>query len=310
VRTWFITGISSGFGRGMAETLLAAGDRVAGTLRDLSAADDLKSQYPDQLWLAALDLTQTGAITPTVDDAWAAMERIDVVVSNAGYGLLGAAEEVTDAQIRHQIDTNLLGSIQLVRAALPHMRAQGGGRILQISSLGGQVAIPGGSLYHATKWGIEGFLETVAQEVAVFGIGCTIVEPGSARTGFRNRSAIVGTRIPAYDASPSRRINHIVEDKSILSPGDPAKMVDAMIASVEQDPAPLRLVLGSDSYSHITQTLTTRLAQLHAQRELACSTDHAEQGHAPQWFQGTNDRADAACHGGLDTNAAQSADGA
>ncbi len=286
MRTWFITGISSGFGRVMAEKLLAAGDRVAGTLlRNLSAADDLKAQFGDRLWLTALDLTHTDTIRPTVDAAWAAMDRIDVVVSNAGYGLLGAAEEVTDAQVRHQIDTNLLGSIQLVRTALPHMRAQGGGRILQISSLGGQVAIPGSSLYHATKWGIEGFIEAVAQEVAVFGIGCTIVEPGAARTGFRHRSAIVGPRIPAYDTSPSRRINDIVDDKSSLSPGDPAKMVDAMIASVEQDPAPLRLALGSDSYSQITKALTARLTQLDAQRELACSTDCADQGNSPRRLQ-------------------------
>jgi len=285
MRTWFITGISSGFGRVMAEKLLAAGDRVAGTLRNLAAADDLKAQFGDRLWLAALDLTHTDAIRPTVNAAWTAMGRIGVVVSNAGYGLLGAAEEVTDAQVRHQIDTNLLGSIQLVRAALPHLREQGGGRILQISSLGGQVAIPGSSLYHATKWGIEGFMEAVTQEVAVFGIGCTIVEPGGARTGFRNRSAIIGPRIPAYDNSPSRKINHIVDDTSILSPGDPVKMVDAMISSVEQDPAPLRLTLGSDSYWYITKSLTARLVQLNAQRELAFSTDCADQGNSPRWFQ-------------------------
>lgn len=284
MRTWFITGISTGLGRVMAEKLLAAGERVAGTLRNLAVADDLKERYGDQLWLASLDLTHTDTIRPTIDCAWASLGRIDVVVSNAGYGLLGAAEEVTDAQIRHQIDTNLLGSIQIVRAALPHLRAQGGGRILQISSLGGQVAIPGSSLYHATKWGIEGFMETVAQEVAVFGIGCTIVEPGSARTGFRHKSAVVGPRIPAYDVSPSRRINDIVDDKTSSSPGDPGKIVDAIIASVNQHPAPLRLALGSDSYSHISRTLTDRLAQLEAQRDLACSTDSPEQGNNPRWF--------------------------
>jgi NAD(P)-dependent dehydrogenase (short-subunit alcohol dehydrogenase family) len=285
MRTWFITGISTGFGRLMTERLLAAGDRVAGTLRDLSAAEDLKKHFGDRLWLAPLDLTHTDEIRPTVDAAWRAMERLDVVVSNAGYGLLGAAEEVTDAQIRHQIDTNLIGSIQLVRAALPHLRAQHGGRILQIWSLGGQVTIPGSSIYHATKWGIEGFMETVAQEVAIFGIGCTIVEPGAARTGFRNRSAIVGPRIPAYDISPSRRINHIHDDKSITSPGDPIKMVDAMIACVQQDPAPLRLALGSDSYTYITTALTARLAQLEAQRDFARSTDAADQGNSPTWLQ-------------------------
>jgi NAD(P)-dependent dehydrogenase (short-subunit alcohol dehydrogenase family) len=273
MRTWFITGISSGFGRVLTEKLLAVGDRVAGTLRDPTAADDLKARFGDQLWLAALDLTHPDQIRSTVDAAWAVLDRIDVVVSNAGYGLLGAAEEVTDAQVRHQIDTNLLGSIHLVRAALPHLRTQNGGRILQISSLGGQVAIPGSSVYHATKWGIEGFVEAVAQEVAVFGIGCTIVEPGAARTGFRHRSAVVGPLIPAYDRSPSRVINHLVEDRSSTSPGDPAKMVKAMIASVDREPAPLRLVLGSDSHSAITASLTGRLADVEAQRDLARSAD-------------------------------------
>jgi NAD(P)-dependent dehydrogenase (short-subunit alcohol dehydrogenase family) len=158
------------------------------------------------------------------------------VVSNAGYGLMGAAEELTDEQVRHQIDTNLVGSIQLVRAALPHLRAQGGGRILQLSSMGGQVAFPGGSLYHASKWGIEGFLDAVAQEVAVFGIGCTLVEPGGARTDFRNRSARVAPMLEAYNASPSRMVNRIIADTTRPSLGDPAKMVEAMIASVDREP--------------------------------------------------------------------------
>lgn len=118
----------------------------------------------------------------------------------------------------------------------------------------------------------------------MFRIGCTIVEPGAARTGFRHRSAVVGPRIPAYDISPSRRINRLVEDSSVLSPGDPAKMVDAMIASVQQDPAPLRLALGSDSYSHITKALTDRLDHLEAQQGIACSTDAADQRNSPQWF--------------------------
>ncbi|WP_327752262.1 SDR family oxidoreductase (plasmid) [Sphingobium sp. SJ10-10] len=282
MKTWFITGISSGFGRVMAEKLLAAGDRVAGTLRNLSAVEDLKSQYGDQLYLSALDLTDTAAIRPTIDAAWAALGHIDVVVSNAGYGLMGAAEEVTDEQIQHQLATNLIGSIQVVRAALPHMRAQGGGRILQISSTGGQVAIPGGSLYIASKWGIEGFMETVAQEVAVFGIGCTIVEPGSARTSFRHGGAIVAPRIPAYDISPSRRTNNAIEDKTAISLGDPSKMVDAMIASVDQNPAPLRLPLGSDCHTLIARSLAARLAHHETLRDLAFSTDSSDgQGGSP-----------------------------
>jgi len=280
MRTWFITGISSGFGRVMTEKLLAAGDRVAGTLRRISAVDDLKAKYGDQLWLASLDLTETDKIRPTIDAAWKELGRIDVVVSNAGYGLMGAAEEATDEQVLHQIDTNLVGSIQVIRSALPHMRAQGGGRILQISSAGGQAAVPGSSLYVATKWGIEGFMETVGMEVAGFGIGCTIVEPGGARTSFRHGSSIVAPQIDAYDSSPSRRINKIVADKSAIPAGDPVKMVDAMIACVDQHPAPVRLALGSDTYALITKSLSTRLAQLESQRELALSTDVDDADHS------------------------------
>lgn len=134
-------------------------------------------------------MTDTAALREVVERSFARLERIDVIISNAGYGLFGAAEELSDEQIDLMIATNLVGSIQLIRAALPHLRAQGGGRIIQISSYGGQVAFPGNSMYHATKWGIEGFVESVAREVASFGIGMTIVEPGGARTEFRYGSA-------------------------------------------------------------------------------------------------------------------------
>ena len=281
-KTWLITGVSTGFGRIMTELLLKAGDRVAGTLRDLSALQALQAEYGENLWLAELDLSETGAIRDVVDRVWNALGRIDVLVSNAGYGLMGAAEELTDAQIRHQIDTNLLGSIQLIRAALPHLRTQGGGRILQLSSMGGQVAFPGGSLYHATKWGIEGFVDSLAEEVAVFGIGCTIVEPGGARTDFRHRSAQLGPVLDAYDASPSRMINRVIADATRVSPGDPVKMVELMIASTEQEPAPRRLALGSDAYQVMHAQISARLQALEAQRELAVSTDFPDKTES--WF--------------------------
>lgn len=286
-RSWLISGISSGFGRAMAETLLARGDRVAGTVRDPAAVADLATLYGDRLWVATLDLAQTDTIAGVVDRAWSALGRIDVLVSNAGYGLMGAAEEVTDAMIRHQIDTNLLGSIQLIRSALPHLRAQGGGRIMQLSSMGGQAAFAGGALYHATKWGIEGFVEAVAQEVGVFGIGCTIVQPGGARTDFGPRSATIAPELAAYDASPSRMVNHVMADALSHSPGDPARMVAAMIASVEQEPAPLRLALGSDAYQVMRARYAERLLSLEAQRDVALSTDAAEdEPRGEAWFDG------------------------
>lgn len=272
-RTWLITGINSGFGRELAERLLARGERVAGTVRRRDSVADLAHAHGDALWVGELDLTDGPAIARTVDAAFAALGRIDVVISNAGYGLIGAAEELTDAQIEHQLDTNLLGSIRLVRAALPHLRAQGGGRILQLSSVGGQAAFPGGSLYHATKWGIEGFIDAVAREVAVFGIGCTLVEPGSARTRFRYQSSQLGPRLPAYDVSPASHARKIIEEATSVPLGDPGRMAERMIASVDQEPAPRRLVLGSDAWQTMRAQLSERLAELEAQKESAGSTD-------------------------------------
>ena len=273
-RTWLITGVNRGFGRHLTEQLLARGDRVAGTVRDLHAADDLRAAAPrDALWLARLDVTDTDAVRRVVDRAFAELGTIDVIVSNAGYGLFGAAEELTDAQIRQQIDTNLLGSIQFIRAALPHLRRQQRGRIVQFSTVGGQAAFAGGSLYHATKWGIEGFVDALAQEVAVFGIGCTLVEPGGARTDFRYRSSQLSPKLDAYDASPARAVHRIIEERTSVPPGDPAKMARIIIDSADQESAPRRLALGSDAYGAMHRQLSERLAALEAQKALALSTD-------------------------------------
>ena len=168
-KTWMITGVSSGFGREMTEQLLSAGDRVIGTVRSTAKVADLIKKYPDTFDCVILDVTDAAKVTETVNEAAAKHGRIDVYVSNAGYGLFGAAEELSLEEIDRILNTNLRGSIAFIRAAIPHLRKQGGGRIIQISSYGGQVAYPGNSLYHATKFGIEGFCESVAQEVAPFG---------------------------------------------------------------------------------------------------------------------------------------------
>jgi NAD(P)-dependent dehydrogenase (short-subunit alcohol dehydrogenase family) len=271
--TWLITGANSGFGRELASQLLARGDRVAGTFRAAGSVDDLAAKYPATFRPYHLDMTAPDEITSVVDAAFADLDRIDVVVSNAGYGLMGAAEELTDAQVEHQIATNLTGSIRLIRAALPHLRAQGGGRILQLSSVGGQAAWPGGSLYHATKWGVEGFAEALAAEVAPFNIGVTIVEPGGARTNFRYGSSVLATRIPAYDDSPAAGIRRILTEQTTQGIGDPARMATAMIASAETEPAPLRLVLGSDAAQAMETALIARLADVRSQKAAAAETD-------------------------------------
>lgn len=272
-RTWLISGISSGFGRSMAEQLLAVGDRVAGTVRSLSSVEDLQRRYTDQLWVTELNLDEMGSIREVVDSAFSAMGKIDVVVSNAGYGLFGAAEEATDEQVVHQIHTNLLGSIQLVRCALPHLRIAGGGRIIQLSTVGGQAAFPGASLYHASKWGIEGFIDSLSREIEVFNIGCMLVEPGGARTQFRYGSSRIGPRLPAYDVSPASMARQMIEAGTAVPPGDPEKMVARIIESASQIPAPKRLVLGTDAYTAMHQQLAQRLAELELQRDQASSTD-------------------------------------
>jgi NAD(P)-dependent dehydrogenase (short-subunit alcohol dehydrogenase family) len=220
-----------------------------------------------------LDVTDTRAVHTVVDRAFAQLGRIDVIVSNAGYGLFGAAEELTDEQVDHIIATNLTGSIQLIRAALPHLRAQGAGRIIQISSYGGQVAFPGNSMYHATKLGVEGFCESVAQEIAPFGIGLTIVEPGGARTEFRYGSAQIADLMPAYDNTPAHSFLTMLDPANGRAPGDPARIAGRIIASVDTEPAPLRLVLGSQALQSTHATLRKRIADFETQTELSASTD-------------------------------------
>jgi len=273
-RTWLITGVSSGFGRELTGQLLARGDRVVGTVRDTAKVTELVERYPDTFRAEVLDVTDTAAVRVVVDRSFAALGRIDAVISNAGYGLFGAAEELTDQQVDHMIATNLTGAIQLIRSALPHLRAQGGGRIIQISSYGGQVAFPGNSMYHATKWGIEGFAESVAEEVASFGIGVTIVEPGGARTEFRYGSAQVADLMPAYDETPAHSFLAMLDPATGgLAPGDPARMAARIIESVEIEPAPLRLLLGSQALESTLATLRNRIAGFEAQARLAASTD-------------------------------------
>src|SRR3546814_901907 len=184
VKTWFITGTSTGLGRLLTERLLERGDQVVATLRRPGALDELLVRPGNRLHVLTLDVTDTRAVRTVMAAAFDRPGHIDVVVNNAGYGLFGAGEEAIDEQIDRQIATNLVGSIQCIRAALPHLRRQGGGRIVQVSSEGGQIAYPNFSLYHATKWGIEGFVESVAKEVASFGIDFLIVEPGPTGTHF------------------------------------------------------------------------------------------------------------------------------
>jgi NAD(P)-dependent dehydrogenase (short-subunit alcohol dehydrogenase family) len=267
--TWFITGTSSGFGRELTELLLERGDRVAATLRTPARLDDLAARHGDRLWIRALDVTDTAELRAVVDAAFAELGRMDVVVSNAGSGVFGAAEELTDEHLERGIATNLTACMQLARAVVPHLRAQGGGRILQLSSMGGQMAFAGFSLYHAAKWGIEGFYEAFAPEVEPFGIRTTLIEPGVVRTPFF-AAAAREPQHPAYDGNPAiRRTTIPLEDM----PGDQRKVVEAIVRIAELEEPPRRQLLGSDAYALVRDALTRRLQEAEAGRAVAMTTD-------------------------------------
>ncbi|QJT80680.1 SDR family oxidoreductase [Kosakonia sp. MUSA4] len=272
--TWLITGASSGLGLSMTQKLLARGDRVAACVRRADALSDLQAQYGGQLHLCRFDMTDTTAMRGEIDRAFSTLGRIDRVVSNAGYGLFGAAEEVSDAQIERQIATNLTGSIQLVRAVLPWLRAQGGGRIVQVSSEGGQVAYPNFSLYHASKWGIEGFLESLAQEVKPFAIDVVIAEPGPTQTGFGG-GLDHAQPMEIYDATPAGDVRRGIASGDFAITGDADRTVEAIIAVADRQNPPLRVPLGSIAYDHLVATLGARLREIEGQRELAYSADRA-----------------------------------
>ena len=271
-RNWLITGTSNGLGRILTEKLLGRGDRVVATVRKADALADLQTQHAERLLVVTVDMTDTAGLRRIVDAAFARFGRIDVIVSNAGYGLFGAAEELTDAQIDQQIATNLVGSIQLIRAALPYLRAQRGGRILQVSSEGGQIAYPGFSVYHASKWGIEGFIEALSQEVAPFGIDFVLVEPGPTRTNF-GAGLVQAKPLPDYAGKPADQLRQAFINGTFPIKGDAVRTVDAIIAAADTKHPALRLTLGSTAYSSISKALRDRQQNLQAQREIAYSAD-------------------------------------
>jgi NAD(P)-dependent dehydrogenase (short-subunit alcohol dehydrogenase family) len=240
-KVWFITGTSKGFGRVWAEAALARGDRVAATARRVNALDPLVERYGSQVAAITLDVTDKAAVDAAIRQAHANFGRLDVVVNNAGYGLFGAIEEVSEAEARAQIETNLFGALWVTQAALPIMRAQGSGHIVQVSSIGGVNAFPTVGLYHASKWGLEGFSQSLAAEVAGFGIKVTIVEPGGFATDWGGPSAQRATPMPAYDGARAA----IAAFRGGNIPGDPDATGPAILKVVDAQDPPLRIFFGS-----------------------------------------------------------------
>jgi NAD(P)-dependent dehydrogenase (short-subunit alcohol dehydrogenase family) len=272
MKTWLITGASKGFGKVLTEKLLAKGDRVLGTVRDTTALEALKKQYPDSLRVSVLDVTDTAAIKTVVNKAFDELGTIDYVVNNAAYGLFCSVEEASDEQIVHQINTNIIGSIQVIRAALPHLRKQGHGRILQFSSAGGQTTYPNFGYYHTTKWAIEGFCDTIAKELAPLNIGVTIVEPGAHPTEF-GAGLVTAPVMEAYDKTPAGDVRRAIAAGTFPIKNDVGISVDSIIKSVDVHPAPLRLALGGDVYRDVRAALVARLEALDAQKDIALASE-------------------------------------
>jgi len=256
-RVWLITGASTGLGRKLAEAVLAHGDRVVATARKKETVADLEQQYPDHARAVRLDVTDLAQVKASVEAAIDAFGHIDVLVNNAGYGLLGAVEEVSDAQIRQQFETNLFGLLNVTRAVLPLLREQKSGHILNITSVGGQVSFPTFGMYHGTKYAIEGISESLAKEVAPFGIKVTIVEPGAFKTDFATRSLARAEQIAAYEPLYEALLKAF--EGGVY--GDPARAAQAMIKVVEAEEPPLRLALGADALHLIRQKFDAELEE-------------------------------------------------
>jgi len=258
-KTWFITGASRGFGREWTLAALERGDRVAATARDLSALDDLTEKYAARLLPLSLDVTDREACFEAVASAYDAFGRLDVVVNNAGYGHFGFVEELTEDDIRRQMETNFFGLLWVTQAALPYLREQGSGHLVQVTSIGGLTAFPGIGAYHASKWAVEGLTQALASEVGDLGIKVTLVEPAGFATDWAGPSAVHSTPIPAYDAAREKRERDRV-GRATSGPGDPRASAAALLEIVDAEEPPLRCLFGAAAYSIVRHDYESRLA--------------------------------------------------
>jgi NAD(P)-dependent dehydrogenase (short-subunit alcohol dehydrogenase family) len=258
LKTWFITGTSRGFGREWAIAALDRGDKVAATARDTSSLDDLVAKYGDAVLPVKLDVTDREADFAAVRQAHEQFGRLDVIVNNAGYGQFGLVEEISEQEIRVQMETNFFGALWVTQAALPYLREQGSGHILQVSSIGGISAFMNTGAYHASKWALEGISQSLAQEVAAFGIKVTIIEPGGFATDWSGPSARRATPHPAYEGVREQAAR--ARAQRVSAPGDPAATRDAVLRIVDAENPPLRVFLGEAPLAIATADYESRLA--------------------------------------------------
>ncbi|WP_072372017.1 oxidoreductase [Rhizobium tibeticum] len=271
-QVWLITGSSRGLGRALAEGVLAAGHKLVATARNPSQLEDLKQRFGDNVLTATLDVADERSAASAVKSAVDRFGRLDVLVNNAGYGDVGSIEDTSLADFRAQIETNLFGTIIVTKAALPVMREQGFGHIIQFSSVGGRIGPAGRAPYAAAKWGVEGFSEVLAKEVGPLGIKVTIIEPGGFRTDFAGSSTTLREGRPEYEDTVGKMARY-QRDYNGRQPGDPAKAAAAVVHVASLAEPPLRLLLGSDALRGVEQNDAARAKEHAAWRELSVSTD-------------------------------------
>lgn len=277
-KVWLITGTSRGLGRAIAEAVLKNGDRLVATARHMDTLDDFVQTFGDQVVPVALNVTDADAAERAVSFAVQHFGRIDVLVNNAGYGTISSLEDMSVQDFRAQIEANLFGTVYTTKAAIPFMRKQGGGNIIQFSSIGGRIGAMGRTPYSAAKWAVEGFSEALAKEVSPFGIKVTIIEPGGFRTDFAAEPA---APIQAVYESTIGAAARFQRDYHGKQPGDPVLAAKAVIEIANMDQPPLRLPLGSDAVKAIEQSDRERLAAITSWRHLSISTDFIEGGNKP-----------------------------
>jgi NAD(P)-dependent dehydrogenase (short-subunit alcohol dehydrogenase family) len=274
-KTWFITGTSRGFGREWTKAALERGDRVAATARDTSTLDDLRAEHGDALLALPLDVTDREAGFAAVARAHAHFGRLDIVVNNAGYGHFGMIEELSEQEARAQIETNLFGALWITQAALPILRAQRSGWIVQVSSIGGLAAFPLTGLYHASKWALEGFSESLRQEVEPLGIRVLMVEPSGFRTDWAGSSMERADPIDAYQRNEviARRRDAQREENNGSQPGNPELAAQALLDTLDRDDPPFRLLLGNVAYDTAVDRYESRLREFRAGEAVARGAD-------------------------------------
>jgi NAD(P)-dependent dehydrogenase (short-subunit alcohol dehydrogenase family) len=274
-KVWFITGSSRGLGRSLAEAVLEKGDNLVATARNPQQLDDLRAKFGAQVLVLKLDVTDKEQIRTAVADAVNQFGRIDVLVNNAGFGITGATEAFTDEQVRSQLEANLYAPIEVTRVVLPVMRKQRSGRILQVSSIGGRTGSSGVSIYQAAKFGLSGFTESLALEVAPLGIKVTSVEPGGFRTDWAGSSMTFAPHVEGYADTIDSRVNYF-RSGAFTPMGDPAKAAKAMIALADHPEPPVHLVLGSEAAAFLKNADAKRKAEFEKWLPVTLSTDHDE----------------------------------